>query len=340
MKDKIDNIKESLLREIASVSDIAQAEAVRVKHLGRKGVIQDLLKELPYLSAFDKALYGRMLNDLKRETQELIDKRLQELKAFVREDAAIDKTLPGSYLERGHTHPITAITDEIYDIFCGMGFDIAESPEIETEYYNFQALNIPVDHPSRDAFDTFYLKGAANGAKFLLRSQTSTVQLRVMEKTKPPLRVIHAGRVYRPDATDASHSFMFNQIEGFMVDEGISFSNLKGILSLFVDKFFGSDVKTRFRPHYFPFTEPSAEVDISCIICKGKGCRVCSKKGWLEVLGCGMIHPNVFKEAGYDTEKYAGFAFGMGIDRIAMLKYGIDDIRLLFENDLRFLRQF
>ena len=238
-------------------------------------------------------------------------------------------------MEIGHKHPITQVTERINEIFISLGFKIAEGPEIESEYYNFEALNIPLEHPSRDVFDTFYIKGPT-----LLRSQTSTVQIRVMEKEKPPLQVIAPGRVYRPDAVDASHSFMFHQVEGFMVDKNIRFSDLKGALTLFARQMFGEGTKIRFRPHFFPFTEPSAEVDVSCIICGGKGCRVCSYKGWLEILGAGMIHPSVFKAVGYNPERWTGYAFGMGIERIAMLKYGITDIRLFFENDLRFLKQF
>jgi phenylalanyl-tRNA synthetase alpha chain len=227
--------------------------------------------------------------------------------------------------------------EEICAIFTRMGFAVVEGPEIETEYNNFTGLNIPLDHPSRDAFDTFYLK---HNGHLLLRSHTSPVQIRVMKKQKPPLAVVVPGRVYRPDSTDASHSCMFHQVEGFMVDTNIKFSDLKGILEVFAKAVFGSEIKMRFRPHFFPFTEPSAEVDISCIICKGRGCSVCGRKGWLEILGSGMIHPNVFKNVGYEPGKYTGFAFGMGVERIAMLKYGIDDIRLFFENDLRFLKQF
>ncbi|MCX5707858.1 MAG: phenylalanine--tRNA ligase subunit alpha [Candidatus Omnitrophica bacterium] len=229
------------------------------------------------------------------------------------------------------------VIDEICVIFTQMGFSIVEGPEIETEFNNFTGLNIPLDHPSRDAFDTFYLK---DYSKLLLRSHTSPVQIRAMKSRKPPLAIVVPGRVYRPDAVDASHSFMFHQIEGFMVGENITLGDLKGVLEFFAKGIFGQDIKMRFRPHFFPFTEPSAEVDISCIICKGKGCSVCGRKGWLEVLGSGMIHPNVFKNVGYDPKKYTGFAFGMGVERIAMLKYGINDIRLFFENDLRFLNQF
>ena len=259
---------------------------------------------------------------------------------------------PGKIPQAGTVHPITQTIEEISSIFTRMGFVIAEGPEIENEFNNFSGLNIPLDHPSRDAFDTFYLKPSRPGkARSLLRSHTSPVQIRVMQKHKPPLAVIVPGKVYRPDAVDASHSFMFHQVEGFLVDQAVSFSDLKGVLTLFAQRLFGQDIKMRFRPHFFPFTEPSAEVDISCIICgvhqstrapehQEKRCSVCGGKGWLEILGCGMIHPNVFANVGYPKGKYSGFAFGMGVDRIAMLKHGINDIRLFYENDLRFLRQF
>ena len=244
--------------------------------------------------------------------------------------------MPGAKgMRLGHKHPITKTIEKINEIFLGLGFRIVEGPEIETEYYNFEALNIPLEHPSRDVFDTFYIEGS-----MLLRSQTSTVQIRIMEKEEPPLQVLAPGRVYRPDAVDASHSFMFHQVEGFMVDKNIRFSDLKGTLSLFARQMFGEEAKVRFRPHFFPFTEPSAEVDVSCIMCSGKGCRVCSYKGWLEILGAGMINPKVFEAIGYNPEKWTGYAFGMGVERIAMLKYGINDIRLFFENDVRFLEQF
>jgi phenylalanyl-tRNA synthetase alpha chain len=245
--------------------------------------------------------------------------------------------MPGISQDLGRLHPVTQIMDKICNIFIQMGFQVVEGPQIENEYNNFTGLNIPLEHPSRDAFDTFYLKDTS---RLLLRSHTSPVQIRVMKSKKPPLAIIVPGRVYRPDATDASHLFMFHQIEGFMVDKNIKFSDLKGVLEVFTKGVFGEDIKMRFRPHFFPFTEPSAEVDISCTICKGQGCPSCGKKGWLEILGSGMIHPHVLKNVGYDPEKYTGFAFGMGVERIAYLKYGIKDIRLFFENDLRFLRQF
>jgi len=256
-------------------------------------------------------------------------------------EAMPDIGMPGIVQDLGRLHPITQTINEICAIFIRMGFIVVEGPEVETEYNNFTGLNIPLDHPSRDAFDTFYLKPKDNySERFLLRSQTSPVQIRQMKAAKPPLALVAPGRVYRPDAVDASHSFMFHQIEGVVVDKGIRFSDLKGILEVLAKNLFGKDVRTRFRPHFFPFTEPSAEVDVSCIICNGKGCSVCGRKGWLEVLGSGMIHPNVFENVGYDPKVFTGFAFGMGVERIAMLKFGINDIRLFCENDLRFLKQF
>jgi phenylalanyl-tRNA synthetase alpha chain len=243
--------------------------------------------------------------------------------------------LPGFKPILGTKHPLTKTVDDVISTFLGMGFKVVEGPEIETEFYNFEALNIALDHPSRDAFDTFYIRD-----RYLLRSHTSPMQVRFMETEKPPFKIIVPGKVYRPDAVDASHSFMFHQVEGLVVGEDVTFADLKGTLSMFIRSYFGSGAKVRFRPHHFPFTEPSAEVDVSCFICGGKGCSVCGRKGWLEILGCGMVHPNVFKAVKYAPGKYTGFAFGMGIDRIAMLKYGITDMRLLFENDMRFLEQF
>lgn len=251
-------------------------------------------------------------------------------------------SLPGKHKPYGHEHPITQTINEIKEIFSKLGFDVEYGPEVELEYYNFDALNIPADHPSREDFDTFYLlaRSAGGDNQLLLRSQTSTVQIRVMKEKKPPIRMIAPGKVFRPDTVDARHASMFHQIEGLMVDEGVSFSDLKYVLTLFAKSYFGQNIKMRFRPSFFPFTEPSAEVDISCSICKGKGCSVCAYSGWVEVLGAGMVDPNVFEAVDYDTEKYTGFAFGLGVERLAMLRYGVDDIRLFLENDMRFLSQF
>ncbi len=329
-------------QEIAAAHDAAQLEALRVKYLGRKGVLAELTGAIPSLPKEERGAFGQQVNALKGTLAALFAARQQSLGSARRASAAVPGLgLPGIAQEVGGLHPITQVVDEICGIFQRMGFEIEEGPEIETEYNNFTGLNIPLEHPSRDAFDTFYLDPAGTaGERLLLRSHTSPGQVRVMTQRTPPLAVVVPGRVYRPDAVDASHLFMFHQIEGFVVDKGIRFSDLKGTLETFAKAVFGDDIRMRFRPHFFPFTEPSAEVDISCIICKGKGCSVCGRKGWLEILGSGMIHPNVLRNVGYDPTKVSGFAFGMGVERIAMLKFGIDDIRLFCENDLRFLRQF
>jgi len=326
-------------KELAIVNSIDALDQIRVKYLGRKGVLAELTGSIPGLPIEQRGAFGKEVNNLKITLLNLVSEKEKTLKPdkSVSKKGNLDVGMPGIAQELGSIHPITQIIDEICAIFNRMGFSVVGGPEIETEYNNFTGLNIPLEHPSRDAFDTFYLK---DYSKLLLRSHTSPVQVRAMKAHKPPLAIVVPGRVYRPDAVDASHLFMFHQIEGFLVDKDIKFSDLKGILELFAKKVFGQDIKMRFRPHFFPFTEPSAEMDISCIICKGKGCSVCGKKGWLEILGAGMIHPNVFKQVGIDAKKYTGFAFGMGIERIAMLKYGINDIRLFFENDLRFLKQF
>lgn len=344
----IESIRAQIEAEAQNINSFEALEALRVKYLGRKGIIAELTSVIPALSAAERGKYGQQVNALKGRILSLIEEKQKSLKREPQSQvlAEADISLPGIAQEIGHLHPITQVIDEICSIFNRIGFSIIEGPEIESEYNNFTGLNIPLDHPSRDAFDTFYLKECQSAGaskcqeRLLLRSHTSPVQVRAMKARKPPLAVVVPGRVYRPDATDASHLFMFHQIEGFMVDKDIKFSDLKGVLELFIKAVFGNEVKMRFRPHFFPFTEPSAEVDISCAICKGKGCPSCGKKGWLEILGSGMIHPNVFKHVGYDPKVYSGFAFGMGIERIASLKYGINDIRIFFENDLRFLKQF
>ena len=333
-----ESLKTQIEAELQGVNSPEALEEFRTKYLGRKGVVAELTSSIPTLPKEERGAFGQQVNGLKQKLLALIAEKQKSLATPQRVVAATgDAGMPGIAQELGRLHPITQTIDEVCTIFNRMGFCVVEGPEIETEFNNFTGLNIPLEHPSRDAFDTFYLK---EYNKLLLRSHTSPVQVRAMKSRKPPLAVIVPGRVYRPDAVDASHLFMFHQIEGFMVDEQVTFADLKGILEFFAKGVFGEDIKMRFRPHFFPFTEPSAEVDISCIICKGKGCSVCGRKGWLEILGAGMIHPNVFKHVGYDAKKYTGFAFGMGIERIAMLKYGINDIRLFFENDLRFLKQF
>ncbi len=340
----LDAVKNQIEQDAATVDSLLKLEELRVKYLGRKGVLAELTAGIGAVPPQERAGFGQKVNVLKNTLNALVaeKQKLFSPRSGQSPASSFDIGMPGINQNLGHLHPITQVVDEICGIFTSMGFVAVSGPEIETEYNNFTGLNIPLEHPSREAFDTFYLKPAGGNQRqrYLLRSHTSPVQVRVMKTAKPPLAVVVPGRVYRPDAVDASHLFMFHQIEGFMVDKGIRFSDLKGVLDVFVKRVFGKDVKTRFRPHFFPFTEPSAEVDVSCIICKGKGCSVCGKKGWLEILGSGMIHPNVFKNVGYEPKKYSGFAFGMGIERIAMLKYGINDIRLFFENDLRFLRQF
>jgi phenylalanyl-tRNA synthetase alpha chain len=339
----IDSIRQQIDQDIQNINSALRLEEFKIKYLGRKGIIAQLTASIPGLAQEQRGQFGQQVNALKNKLSCLIEEK-QEL--FSAQPSGpgqdtFDITMPGIAQQLGRLHPITQTIDEICNIFNRMGFSIVEGPEVETEYNNFTGLNIPLEHPSRDAFDTFYIKSPVNAKeRLLLRSHTSPVQIRVMKARKPPLAIVVPGRVYRPDAVDASHSFMFHQIEGFMVDENIKFSDLKGVLEVLAKSVFGNDIKMRFRPHFFPFTEPSAEVDISCIICKGKGCSVCGRKGWLEILGSGMIHPNVFKHVGYNPGKFRGFAFGMGIERIAMLKHGINDIRLFFENDLRFLRQF
>ncbi|MBI4706773.1 MAG: phenylalanine--tRNA ligase subunit alpha [Candidatus Omnitrophica bacterium] len=352
----INTLKTQIESEILQVNSTEELEAFRAKYLGRKGALAELTGMIPQLPVEQRSGLGQQVNALKNNLQALITERQNKLSGVSAQQNVLvncDIGMPGIAQDLGRLHPITQIIEEINAVFVNMGFVVADGPEVETEFNNFTGLNIPLDHPSRDAFDTFYIKPLVRNSEIqatgdrrpatgglLLRSHTSPVQVRAMKSRKPPLAVIVPGRVYRPDAVDASHLFMFHQIEGFMVDTNVTFSGLKGILETFAKEVFGEEIKMRFRPHFFPFTEPSAEVDISCIICKGKGCSVCGRKGWLEILGAGMIHPNVFKQVGYDPKKYSGFAFGMGIERIAMLKYGINDIRLFFENDLRFLKQF
>ncbi|MBL7198370.1 MAG: phenylalanine--tRNA ligase subunit alpha [Candidatus Omnitrophica bacterium] len=337
MHQKIENIRKEFLREIKRASTPAQIQDLKIKYLGRKGEVTQLLKEIKDISSAERTGIGKLINDFKKEINQSIAQCISSLSKEVKEKKG-DITLPGTFSSLGHLHPLTQIINQIEDIFQGLNFRIVDGPEIEDEYYNFEALNIPLEHPSRDAFDTFYLKSPSQ--RLLLRSQTSPVQIRIMEKEKPPLRIISSGKVYRPDAIDASHSCMFHQVEGFMVDEEVSFADLKGMLSIFIKEMFGKEIEMRFRPHYFPFTEPSAEVDISCLLCKGKGCSACGNKGWIEILGAGMISPKVFERVGYNPDKVSGFAFGMGVERIAMLKFNIRDIRLFFENDIRFLQQF
>jgi len=336
MIEKIKAIEAAANDEMRSAADAKALDDLKIKYLGRKGLVTELLGQISSLPAEEKPRLGKELNALKVRIDGAFGARQAELaRSPVLPKDHADLTLPGFRPPSGSRHPLTKTIDEILSTFLGMGFKVVEGPEIETEFYNFEALNIALDHPSRDAFDTFYIKN-----KYLLRSHTSPMQVRFMETEKPPFKIVVPGRVYRPDAVDASHSFMFHQVEGLVVGEDVTFADLKGTLGMFVKSYFGAAAKIRFRPHHFPFTEPSAEVDVSCFICGGKGCSVCGRKGWLEILGCGMVHPNVFKAVKYPSGKYTGFAFGMGADRIAMLKYGINDMRLFFENDMRFLEQF
>jgi len=336
--DDILSLKKVFLEESQSVISISELQQLRIKYLGKKGLVTSQLKTLSEISPELRPEFGKAVNEVKN----YIGDELKKIEGSLKEDEhkkrilseTIDITLPGKFVPFGREHPINKVLYEIVNIFLSMGFEVEEGPEVELDYYNFEALNIPKDHPARDMQDTFYISDDV-----ILRTHTSPVQIRVMEKRKPPLKVIAPGKVYRCDA-DISHTPMFHQVEGFMVDTDIAFSDLKGVLELFIHSFFSVETHVRFRPSYFPFTEPSAEIDIGCNFCSGKGCRVCKNTGWLEILGAGMIHPKVFEMVGYDTELYTGFAFGMGVERLTMLKYSIDDIRLFFENDIRFLRQF
>lgn len=339
MKEEIQILRQKALEEIPNCKNLKELESLRIKFLGRKSKLSSLLGQIGKLSKEQRPIIGNLLNQTKKEIEEQIFVRKETLLIIKRKKSKakpeIDITLPGRPIETGAKHPLFQVWEEIEDIFISLGFEIAEGPEIESEYYNFDALNTPEWHPARNLSDTFYLK---NG--MLLRTETSPVQIRVMEKYKPPIRIIAPGRCYRNDKPDASHSPVFHQFEALVVDVGITFANLKSTLDSFVKRFFGEKTHSRFRPHFFPFTEPSAEIDILCINCGGKGCKLCKNTGWLEMGGAGMVDPKVLEGVKYDSEKYTGFAFGLGIDRITMLRYGISDIRMLFRNDLRFLRQF
>ena len=335
MRQELEKLGDEAREKIFQVKDEKSLEKVRIEFLGRKqGRITKVLRSIKNLPSKDRPLIGGLVNQLKEEIEKELKERKKSIEKEEREEY-IDITLPGKKPLVGKLHPITQTIEEIKRIFMGLGFRVVRGPEAETEYYNFEALNMPRYHPARDEQDSFYLDD-----NYLLRTHTSPVQIKIMEKESPPIRIIAPGKCYRRDAVDASHFTMFHHVEGLAVDKKITFSDLKGSLTYFVHQMFDKETKLRFRPSFFPFTEPSAEVDISCIMCKGSGCRVCSGKGWLEILGAGMVDPEVFKKVNYDPEKYQGFAFGMGVERICMLKYGIDDIRLFFQNDLRFLRQF
>ncbi len=339
MKEKLEEIKAAALSALKNASDIDALEDARIKFLGKKGELTAVLKGMGALSAEERPKIGALANEIRSSIENHIDTKKAEIAAKLEEAKlkaeVIDVTMPGRERETGQPHPLTKVMNNIKDTFIGMGFEIADGPEVELDYYNFEALNIPQNHPARDTQDTFYISD-----NVVLRTQTSGVQVRVMEKTKPPIRIIAPGKVYRSDAVDATHSPVFHQIEGLVVDKGVTMADLKGTLEMFIHRLYGDDTKVRFRPHHFPFTEPSAEVDISCFSCGGKGCGVCKGEGWIEILGCGMVHPKVLANCGIDPEVYSGFAFGVGLERIAMGKYGINDLRLFFENDLRFLGQF
>jgi phenylalanyl-tRNA synthetase alpha chain len=335
-RSEIERVKSEFNREIERASTAGELEQVRIKYLSRNGIITRLFDELKLVSVEDKHIFGKLLNSLRSETTETFKNKKTILESRKAPDSySIDLTLPGKTVKTGSRHILTQTLFEIKSIFKGLGFSVYDGPELESDYYNFEALNFPPDHPARDMQDTFFVSD-----KFLLRTHTTPVQIRIMEKEQPPIRAIIPGRVYRNEAISSRSYCMFHQVDGIYVDTDVSFAELKGTLVSFAEQFYGEGLRYRFRPSFFPFTEPSAEMDITCYICKGTGCKVCKQTGWLEILGCGMVDPNVFKYVNYDSEKFTGYAFGMGIERIAMLKYGIDDIRIFFENDVRFLKQF
>ena len=339
MKQQLEEIKSRTAAALANAKLPQEIDELRVRFLGKKGELTGILKQMGKLSPEERPVIGQLANEVRSWIETDIETRLTEIKASQMaarlESEKLDVTLPGKRPQFGAKHPLSIVLDEIKEIFIGMGFEIADGPEVETDYYNFEALNIPKDHPARDTQDTFYIN-----ENILLRTQTSPVQVRVMEQKKPPIRIISPGRVYRSDALDATHSPLFHQIEGLVVDKGITFADLKGTLETFIKRLYGEDSVVRFRPHHFPFTEPSAEVDVQCFNCKGEGCRLCKGEGWIEILGCGMVHPKVLSNCGIDPEVYSGFALGMGLERVVMRRYNIDDIRLFYENDVRFLKQF
>ncbi|PIE60763.1 MAG: phenylalanine--tRNA ligase subunit alpha [Desulfobulbus propionicus] len=336
MENELQRLKEAATNELTKIEHLKDLEPFRVKYLGRKGgLITGIMRNLSEVAKEDRPKVGALANTVKKEIEALFEQAKESLSSQPSIDAGdIDVSLPGRYLPFGKLHPVTQVMEEICSIFEGLGFAVAEGPDVETDYYNFEALNIPPHHPARDMHDTFYVSES-----ILLRTHTSPMQARIMENQEPPLRYISPGKVYRCDS-DITHTPMFHQVEGFLVDKDVSFADLKGVLTSFTHHMFEKELALRFRPSFFPFTEPSAEVDIACVICEGSGCRVCKRTGWLEILGSGMIDPEVMKMVGYDPDVFSGFAFGLGVERIAMLKYGIDDIRLYYENDLRFLSQF
>ncbi len=339
MQAKLQQILEESKSQLNAAASVQEAEDVRVKVLGKKGALTEILKSMGKLAPEERKELGQAANQVRAEIEELLKETFDKLKSAAQEakfrEEKIDVTEPGKTVKLGVKHPVTITIEEMSKVFKSMGFTLTEGPEVETVFNNFDALNAGPNHPARDWTDTFYIT-----EDVLLRTQTSPVQVRTLQSQEPPIRVFAPGRTFRCDTADATHSPMFHQVEGLVVDEGITMADLKGVLDSFAKQMFGSETKTKFRPHHFPFTEPSAEMDVSCFKCGGKGCRVCKGSGWIEILGCGMVHPNVLKVGGIDTEKYTGFAFGVGVERVAMLKYGIDDIRLMYENDMRFIEQF
>ena len=339
MQEKLMSIKENAFNELTNVNTSLELEEIRVKYLGKKGELTTILRGMGSLSQEERPIVGKLVNVVKKEVEDKIEEISRGIKEKEKNaklaSEVIDISLPGNKSLIGKRHPLDLTLESMKNIFISMGFTVEEGPEVELDHYNFEALNIPKDHPARSEQDTFYIND-----NLVLRTQTSPVQIRVMENQAPPIKMIAPGKVYRSDAVDATHSPIFYQMEGLVIDKGVTFADLKGTLELFAKKMFGDKVKTKFRPHHFPFTEPSAEMDATCFVCEGKGCRVCKGSGWIELLGCGMVHPQVLRNCGIDPEVYSGFAFGFGVDRMVMLKYGIDDIRLLYESDMRFLNQF
>ena len=338
-KEELEKIKKEAQQRLESSESLDMVNEIRVGVLGKKGSLKEILKGMKNVPAEERPQVGQMVNEVRQQIEEAIAKAQKSIERKVQEQRlaseTIDVTLPSKRLPKGHSHPNVIALKELERIFVGMGYEVIEGPEVERDYYNFEALNIPADHPAKDEQDTFYING-----DILLRTQTSSTQIHAMESGKIPIRMIAPGRVYRSDAVDATHSPTFHQVEGLVVDKGVTFADLKGTLDEFAKKLFGEDTKTRFRPHHFPFTEPSAEMDVSCFKCGGKGCSFCKGEGWIEILGCGMVHPHVLEICGIDPNEYSGFAFGVGLERIALLNYEIDDMRLLYENDVRFLKQF
>lgn len=339
MKEKLEAIKVAALDEVKIASSSTELEAVRVKYLGKKGELTAILRGMGALSSEERPIVGKVANEVREAIETALNDSVSAIKNKERDEKLkndiIDISLPGKKNIIGKRHPLDAALENMKEIFISMGFSIEEGPEVELDYYNFEALNIPKNHPARSEQDTFYIND-----NVVLRTQTSPVQIRVMEKNQPPIKMISPGKVFRSDAVDATHSPIFYQMEGLVIDKGITFADLKGTLDIFAKKMFGDKVKTKFRPHHFPFTEPSAEMDATCFVCEGEGCKVCKGSGWIELLGCGMVHPEVLRKGGIDPEIYSGFAFGFGVDRMVMMKYALDDIRLLYESDMRFLNQF